>query len=73
MGSKRPRLALFVPQDDRALALSNIIWGGMPRLSEFNPTQDPDRRQLARDQIEVFDLTGLGKPVTMRMIGRSRM
>jgi esterase/lipase superfamily enzyme len=61
MGSKRPRFALFVSQDDRALALSKTIWGGVPRLGEVDPEQDPYRSELAQDQIEVFDLTDLKK------------
>jgi esterase/lipase superfamily enzyme len=61
MGSQRPRFALFVSQDDQALALSKTIWGGMPRLGEVNPEQDPYRQELAQDNIEVFDLTGLKK------------
>jgi esterase/lipase superfamily enzyme len=51
MGAKRPRFALFVSQDDRALALSRTIWGGMPRLGEVNPEQDPYRSELAPEQI----------------------
>ena len=61
MGTNRPRFALFVSQDDRALSLSKTIWGGVPRLGEVDPEQDPYRSELARDQIEVFDLTSLRK------------
>ena len=61
MGNQRPRFALFVSQDDKALSLSKTIWGGMPRLGEVNPEQDPYRQELAQDNIEVFDLTGLKK------------
>ena len=61
MGSKRPRFALFVSQDDSALALSKTIWGGVPRLGEVNPEEDPYRTELAQDHIEVFDLTSLKK------------
>ena len=46
MGTKRPRFALFVSQDDKALALSKAIWGGSPRLGEVNPEQDPYRASL---------------------------
>jgi len=62
MGKNRPRFALFVSQDDKALSLSKTIWGGVPRLGEVNPEQDPYRSELAQDQIEVFDLTELKKP-----------
>jgi esterase/lipase superfamily enzyme len=61
MGTQRPRFALFVSQDDLALALSKTMWGGMPRLGEVNPEQDPYRQELAQDNIEVYDLTGLKK------------
>jgi esterase/lipase superfamily enzyme len=57
MGAARPRFALFVSQDDKALNLSQFIWGGMPRLGEINPEQEPYRDVLAQEQIAVFDLT----------------
>lgn len=61
MGSQGPRFALFVSQDDKALALSKVMWGGAPRLGEVNPEEDPYRSELAQDKIEVFDLSGLKK------------
>lgn len=59
MGAARPRIALFVSQDDKALGLSKIIWGGVPRLGEINPTLEPYRSEFERDRITVFDLTKL--------------
>ena len=59
MGSPKPRFALFVSQDDKALALSQTIWGGVPRLGEINPAQEPYQSELRRENIEVFDLTTL--------------
>jgi esterase/lipase superfamily enzyme len=59
MGTARPRFALFLSQDDKALALSQTIWGGVPRLGEINPGQEPYQSELARENIEVFDLTKL--------------
>ncbi len=59
MGTARPRFALFVSQDDKALSLSQFIWGGMPRVGEINPDQEPYRDMLAQEQIAVFDLTKL--------------
>ena len=59
MGTSRPRFALFVSQDDRALDLSQKIWGGMPRLGDINPDQEPYRSVLSQEQIMVFDLTKL--------------
>ena len=59
MGASRPRTALFVSQDDRALELSQLIWGGVQRIGEIDPNQEPYRSQLAHDGILVFDLTAL--------------
>jgi esterase/lipase superfamily enzyme len=59
MGAARPRIALFVSQDDPALNLSKNIWGGIPRLGDVDPTQEPYRSEFERDRIMVFDLTKL--------------
>jgi esterase/lipase superfamily enzyme len=59
MGAARPRIALFVSQDDPALNLSKNIWGGIPRLGDVDPTQEPYRTEFERDRILVFDLTKL--------------
>ena len=37
MGPNRPKMLLFVSQDDGALSLSKEIWGGVPRIGEVNP------------------------------------
>ena len=60
MGTSRPNFALFVSQDDKALGLSQYIWGGVPRLGEINPEQERYRDILAQEKITVFDLTKLG-------------
>jgi len=59
MGTPRPRLALFVSQDDQALKLSQSIWGCVTRLGEANPDQEPYRSEFEREGILVFDLTNL--------------
>jgi esterase/lipase superfamily enzyme len=59
MGTARPRFALFVSQDDKALELSQSLWGGVPRLGEINAAQEPYQSELKRENIEVFDLTNL--------------
>jgi esterase/lipase superfamily enzyme len=59
MGSPRPRFALFVSQDDKALKLSQTIWGDVPRLGEVDPNQEPYRTELEQEKILVFDLTSL--------------
>jgi esterase/lipase superfamily enzyme len=59
MGAARPRIALFVSQDDSALRLSKTIADDAPRLGNIDPTQEPYRSELERDKILVFDLTHL--------------
>jgi esterase/lipase superfamily enzyme len=60
MGARRPRLALFLSQDDVALKLSKSISGGLIRAGDVNPEQEPYRGELAQQKILVFDLTHLG-------------
>jgi esterase/lipase superfamily enzyme len=63
VGSNRPRFALFLSQDDRALKLSKSIWGGATRLGDINPEEEPYKSGLAQERIMVFDVTHLeGKP-----------
>lgn len=59
MGSYRPRIELFLSQDDTALDVSKLVWGGIPRIGEVNADEEPYRSELARDNITVFDLTKL--------------
>jgi esterase/lipase superfamily enzyme len=59
MGRARPRFALFVSQDDRALKLSKLIGGGITRLGEVDPEQEPYKSDFRRHRIMVFDLTNL--------------
>ncbi len=59
MGSPRPRFALFLSQDDGALKLSKSIAGGLTRLGDVNPEQEPYKGELARANILVFDITRL--------------
>ena len=60
MGSDRPRFALMVSQDDRALKLSESISGGITRLGNVDPEQEPYKTDFQRERITVFDLTDLG-------------
>src|SRR5262249_24204774 len=59
MGPNRPKMLLLVSQDDGALSLSKEIWGGVPRIGEVNPADEPYRTELERERIAVFDLTTL--------------
>lgn len=59
MGSGRPRFALFLSQDDNALKLSKSIGGGITRLGDVDPTQEPYKSDFKREGVMVFDLTHL--------------
>jgi esterase/lipase superfamily enzyme len=59
MGNKRPRVALFVSQNDPALALSRTISGGIQRVGDTDPDQEPYRSEFQRLGIMVFDLSNL--------------
>jgi esterase/lipase superfamily enzyme len=59
VGFPRPRVMLFVSQDDGALNMSKMIWGGEQRLGNIDPEAEPYRATLAQEQIIVFDLTKL--------------
>jgi esterase/lipase superfamily enzyme len=65
MGEHRPHIALFVSQDDRALALSRKVWGS-PRLGSIDPDQEPFKSALERERIEVINLTGVSSPDQLR-------
>jgi esterase/lipase superfamily enzyme len=61
IGTSTKRFALFVSQDDTALSVSKMIWGGVPRLGDVDPEAEPYHSEFERDHIEVFDLTALKK------------
>jgi esterase/lipase superfamily enzyme len=63
MGTARPRFSLFVSQKDEALAFSQFIWDGVPRVGQIDANQEPYSSEFERDQIVVFDLTKLKKPM----------
>jgi len=62
MGNPRPRISLFVSQKDRALALSQFIWDGIPRVGEINPEEEPYRTEFDQQRLIVYDLTSLKTP-----------
>lgn len=59
MGSLRPRFALFLSQDDRALRIAQSISGGAPRLGNVNPDEEPFNGFFEHEGIFVFDMTHL--------------
>jgi esterase/lipase superfamily enzyme len=82
MGARRPQFTLFVSEDDHALALSRKVWGE-PRLGSINPDREPYKSNLARERIDVINLTGVNSadrsnhntfaenPRVVELIGRS--
>ncbi len=81
IGANRPSFTLFVSQDDRALQVSQRVWGSRARLGQVDPNAEPYRSQFEAEKITVIDLTKLntgdrlnhGKfaesPDVVRMIG----
>lgn len=59
MGRSRPRFALFLSQDDRALRISSSLSGGATRLGGVDPDEEPYKSDFKRERILVFDLTHL--------------
>jgi esterase/lipase superfamily enzyme len=59
LGPRRPRIALFLSQDDVALKVSKSIRGGTTRAGDINPEEEPYKSELAQQKILVFDLTHL--------------
>ncbi len=59
IGDKRPNFTMFVSQDDKALKVSKRVWGGVPRVGQVDPYQEPYRSEFERNGITVVDLTKL--------------
>ena len=57
MGPDRPRLTLMVSGDDQALAVSRLVWGDSVRLGAIDPTAEPYRSELERQNIGVLNLS----------------
>jgi esterase/lipase superfamily enzyme len=66
MGTKRPKFTIFVSQDDRALAISSFISGGVKRVGSINPAEEPYRSALEDAGITVIDLTKLSASDRLR-------
>lgn len=59
MQGRRPRFTLFSSQDDRALAVSRLVWGSTTRLGAVDPDIEPYHSQLETAGITVLNLTKL--------------
>lgn len=57
MGKQRPQFTLFVSRDDKALAVSRRVWGGVSRLGAIDPEAAPYKKELEDNKITVIDLT----------------
>ncbi|WP_051335695.1 alpha/beta hydrolase [Methylocapsa acidiphila] len=82
MGPERPNFILFLSENDRALAVSRELWGG-PRLGAIDPYVEPFKTDLAREKIQVVNLTNFqstdkfdhgtyaGNPKAVAILGQS--
>jgi esterase/lipase superfamily enzyme len=59
IGVNRPYFVLLSSRDDVALDVSRRLWGSTVRLGAVDPQAEPFRTDLARDRIDVVDLTAL--------------
>ena len=59
LGKNRPKFAVFVSRDDRALAVSRFIAGNVNRLGQINPEQEPYKSAIEKSGITFIDLTKL--------------
>ena len=57
LGERKPKITIFVSQDDRALKASRLISGGVDRVGQIDPSAEPYRTQLEQANIDVIDLT----------------
>ncbi|MGE4371834.1 MAG: alpha/beta hydrolase [Xanthobacter sp.] len=75
IGDKRPNFTLFVSQDDKALQVSRRVWGGVPRVGQVDPSQEPYRSEFEKNHITVIDLTKLetGDPLNHGKFAASPM
>ncbi|MBS7544091.1 alpha/beta hydrolase [Ancylobacter oerskovii] len=59
MGKKRPAFTVFVSKDDKALAVSKVLWGSNARLGEIDPDAPQYREFLAENRIDVVNMTDI--------------
>lgn len=59
LGTKRPKMVMFVSQTDKALAASKDFWGGVPRIGAVDPEVEPYRSEFKANGIVAYNLTAL--------------
>ena len=57
MGDSHPNFTLFVSRDDRALAVSRKVWGGVDRLGAIDASNTLYADEFDKLRINVVDLT----------------
>ncbi|TDT94744.1 esterase/lipase superfamily enzyme [Azorhizobium sp. AG788] len=62
LGTPSPNVTIFVSQDDKALRVSQRVWGSRARLGQIDPEQEPFRSEFEARKINVYDLTKLNTP-----------
>jgi esterase/lipase superfamily enzyme len=79
---RRPKITLFVSEDDKALSASRFLWGSRDRLGAIDSAKEPYRSTLRRNGVEVIDLTAesssdslnhgkfAASPMVVRLIGQ---
>jgi len=59
MGKKRPSLTVFIADDDKALAVSKVLWGSKARLGDFNPNDAAYASFMKQNRIDVVNMTDI--------------
>jgi esterase/lipase superfamily enzyme len=57
LGADHPPITMFVSRDDKALAISRRLWGGVERAGAVDPRVEPYRSAFEKSRINVVDLT----------------
>lgn len=82
LGADHPPITMFVSRDDKALAISRRLWGGVERAGAVDPRVEPYRSAFEKSRINVVDLTDVKSddalnhskfaesPEIVRMIGQ---
>jgi esterase/lipase superfamily enzyme len=59
LGSDKPKFTIMVSRDDRALAASRLLSGGVERVGQIDPAAEPFKSKLEAAGITVVDLTNI--------------
>jgi esterase/lipase superfamily enzyme len=57
IGARPSLFTVFISRDDEALAAARRVWGDKVRLGAVDPAREPYQEDLARDRVNVVDLT----------------